>query len=281
METGRSFTWWDGRWHEGDVQLMSSRTHAAWLASTVFDGARALEGRTPDLDRHCRRLVRSAEVLGLAAPMRAEAIVELAQDGLTRFAKDASLYIRPMLHAEAGDVIAPVPETTVFTLSIWESGLPQPGPRSACVTKLRRPGPELVPTLAKAACLYPQAWLAQKEAKARGFDDALMLDPVGNVAEFAYTNVFFAKDGEVYTPVWNGCFLSGITRQRVIQLLREAGVAVHERAIRAHEVEDADEVFCTGNYAKLLPLTRIEDRVFQPGPLYAKARELYWDWMHA
>ena len=107
-----------------------------------------------------------------------------------------------------------------------------------------------------------------------------MLDMTGNVAEFANSNIFIAKDGKVHTPAINGTFLNGITRQRIIQLLRDAGVEVFERAITWHAVMDADEVFNSGNYAKVVPVTRVEDRELQPGPIANRARELYWEFSH-
>jgi branched-chain amino acid aminotransferase len=108
-----------------------------------------------------------------------------------------------------------------------------------------------------------------------------MLDPIGNVAEFATANLFIAKDGIVHTPVPNGTFLNGITRQRVIKLLRQVGTQVEERTLTFAEVLAADEVFSTGNYGKVLPTTRIEQRDLQPGPVAAKARAFYWEFAHA
>lgn len=278
--TDQTLVFVDGAWHEGDIKLLSARSQATYQAALVFDGARAIDGHTPDLDRHCQRVVRSARALGLEPTHEPEAIVELCQEGIARFPKGESLYIRPTYHADQG-FIAPDPSSTKFSLAIWKAALPEPGPRTVALAKQRRPSAEYAPTDAKAACLYPQAGLALIEAHKRGFTDALMLDPVGHVAEFGYSNVMIGKDGAVHTPIWNGCFLNGITRQRVIALLREAGIAVHERPIRFEEVLDADEVFATGNFAKLLPVTGVEDRAFQPGPLYATARELYWDWMYS
>jgi branched-chain amino acid aminotransferase len=107
-----------------------------------------------------------------------------------------------------------------------------------------------------------------------------MLDPLGNVAEFATANLFIAKDGAAHTPVCNGTFLNGITRQRVAGLLRDAGVPVYERTITWSEILDADEVFSTGNYSKVVPVTRVEDRTFQPGPVARRARGLYWEFAH-
>jgi branched-chain amino acid aminotransferase len=104
---------------------------------------------------------------------------------------------------------------------------------------------------------------------------------LGNVAETGTSNVFMVKDGIVMTPVPNGAFLNGITRQRVIALLREAGIEVRETTLSVADFLDADEIFSTGNYLKVVPVTRIEDRSLQPGPVHQRARRLYWDWAHA
>ena len=107
-----------------------------------------------------------------------------------------------------------------------------------------------------------------------------VIDHQGNVAEFATSNLFIAKDGAAHTPAANGTFLAGVTRARVMQLLRDAGIRVHERTIAWSEVLDADEVFSTGNYGKVLPVTRVEKRDLQPGPVYHRAREMYWEFAH-
>jgi len=138
-----------------------------------------------------------------------------------------------------------------------------------------------MPVDAKAGCLYPNNARALFEARARGFDDAIMCDSLGNAAELATSNIFMVKDGIVSTPVPNGTFLSGITRQRVIGLLRGAGVQVLETTMRYADFERADEIFSTGNFSKVLPVIRIGERALQPGPMYRKARELYWAFAHA
>ena len=107
-----------------------------------------------------------------------------------------------------------------------------------------------------------------------------MLDPDGMVAELATSNIFLAKDGVAITPVANGTFLAGVTRRRVIQLLRAAGAPGEEASVSVDDLKRAAEIFSTGNHAKVVPITRIEDRDLQPGPLYQKARQLYWDYAH-
>jgi branched-chain amino acid aminotransferase len=123
--------------------------------------------------------------------------------------------------------------------------------------------------------------MALTEAGARGFDNCLLRDMLGNVAELANANVFMVKDGVVYTPAPNGTFLSGITRKRVIGLLRDDGVSVVENILRYEDFLDADEIFSAGNFSKVAPMTRIDDRNLQIGPIARRARKLYWDFAHA
>jgi branched-chain amino acid aminotransferase len=277
----KAFTYIDGTWHEGNPPILGPMSHATWLSSIIFDGARAFEGVAPDLDRHCERAINSARTMGLRPMLSAGEIEELAREGIRKHVKTAELYIRPMFFAESG-WIYPDPDTTRFTLSVYESAMPKPTEGcSVGLSPYRRPAPDQAPTDAKASCLYPNSGRALREVEKRGFDNCVLLDPMGHVAELATANVMMAKDGVVHTPAANGTFLAGITRRRVIQLLRDAGKEVQERSISYGELVEADELFSVGNYGKVLPITRIEQRHLQPGPVYARARELYWDFAHS
>ncbi len=279
--TVTSICYYNGTWGTGEVPLMTSATNAAWLANAVFDGARAFEGVAPDLDLHCARAIRSAEGLLMKPPVTAERVLELAREGIAMFPADAALYIRPMFWAETG-LVAIDPDSTQFALVIHKSPLPDPlRGFSLCLSPYRRCSPEQAPTHAKAACLYPMAGLAIADAKRRGFDNAVMCDPIGNVAELTAQNIMIVKDGIGHTPVPNGTFLNGITRQRVIGLLRGAGIEVRERTIRPAELHEADEIFSTGNHGKVVPCVRYEGKALEAGPVYRKARELYWAFAHA
>jgi branched-chain amino acid aminotransferase len=279
----QTWTYLDGDWHEGNVPVLGPRSHAMWLGSSVFDGARAFEGVTPDLDRHCARVNASAAALGLEPTVDLETMVGLASDGVKKFAPDAALYIRPMYWAEQGGYMSvpPDPASTRFLLCLYETPMPPPSGFSVTLSPFRRPTVESMPTDAKAGCLYPNNGRAIMEAKARGFDNALVRDMLGNIAETGTSNIFMVKDGVVLTPVPNRSFLNGITRQRIIRLLRQGGVEVAETALTMADFLDADEIFSTGNYSKVVPVTRIEDRELQPGPLGNRARRLYWEWAHA
>lgn len=281
--TTKTWTYFEDKWHEGNVPIMGPRTHAAWLCSVVFDGARYFEGVTPDLELHCARVNDSAKKMFLKPMVSAETWIKLAREGIAKFEKDAALYIRPMYWAEKEGpwVQAHDPESTRWCLSIYEAPMRPPKGFSLTLSPFRRPTFDTMPVDAKAGCLYPNNARALFHAHARGFDNAIVCDVLGNVAELATSNVFMAKGGIVYTPIPNGTFLAGITRQRVITLLRHAGVTVIEKILTYQEFELADEIFSTGNYSKVVPVTRIEGNFLQPGPLYTKARELYWSFAHA
>ncbi|WP_069877421.1 branched-chain amino acid aminotransferase [Bosea sp. BIWAKO-01] len=280
----QTWSWFEGEWHEGNPGIMGPRTHASWLASTVFDGARYFEDKAPDLDKHAARVNRSAHVLGLKATMSAEEIIAKTYEGAKKFAPGTALYVKPMYWGEADGLstIMADPESTKFCLCLFEAPMPVPS-NGFSVTQgaYRRPTLETMPTDSKAGCLYPNNARVLRAAKAAGFDNALVLDMLGNVAETATSNIFMAKDGVVKTPVANGTFLNGITRQRVISLLRQDGITVEETSLRYSDFEQADEIFISGNYSKVMPVSRIDNTALQPGPLFRKARELYMDFTHS
>jgi branched-chain amino acid aminotransferase len=145
-------------------------------------------------------------------------------------------------------------------------------------TSFRRPVLENAVVNAKAGCLYPNNARMLREARAKGFSNALALDAMGNVAETATANIFMVRDGEVFTPIANGTFLAGITRARHIANLRADGVTVHETVLGYADFEAADEVFMSGNMSKVTPVTAFDDRQYQIGPVTRRVRELYWDW---
>lgn len=281
--TSRTWTFFEGEWHEGNVAIMGPRTQGAWLASVLFDGARAFEGVTPDLDRHCARINDSARVFKLKPVVSDQDWLALCLEGVRKFETDAALYIRPMYWADSGGGGGVMfdPETTRWCLCIYEAPMPEPTGVAITLSPHRRPTMETAPVAAKASCLYPNNGHAMLEAASRGFDNCLLRDMLGNIAELANANIFMVKDGVVFTPVPNGTFLSGITRARVIGLLRGDGMTVVEKPLSYQDFLDADEIFSAGNYSKVAPMTRIETRSLPIGPVYRRARELYWDFAHA
>ncbi|MFQ5622675.1 MAG: branched-chain amino acid aminotransferase [Paracoccaceae bacterium] len=276
-------TWFDGAWHEGNLPILGAADHATWQGTMVFDGARNFEGVMPDLDLHCQRIIRSAHAMGLEPPIGAEEIQGLIEEGVERLGRDKALYLRPMMWScEASPaLIDPLPESTRCAICIESLPMPQPGDFPLTVSPYRRPRQDTALTEAKAACLYPNNARIVGEARSRGFRNALSLDLDDNVAETASTNVFMVRDGEVLTPVPNGTFLAGVTRLRVIDLLRRDGTEVIETSLTVSDFHQADEIFLTGNAAKVLPVTRFEERNLNAGRVCSRARELYWDYAHS
>jgi branched-chain amino acid aminotransferase len=278
-----TWNWFKGEWLPGNPPIMGPRTHAAWLASSVFDGARVFEGVMPDMDQHAARVNISATKMGLKPTMQPDEILRLTREGVKKFKPGEALYVKPMYWAEfdGGSTILPDPESTQFCLSIYIAPLPEPVGAKLTVSKFRRPTLETMPTDVKTGALYPNNARCLREALSRGFTNALVLDMLGNVAETASTNIFMVKDGVVMTPNPTGAFLNGITRQRTIKVMREAKIEVLETTLRVDDFLEADEIFTSGNYSKVAPVAQLETREFQPGPMYRRARELYWAYAHS
>ncbi|MEL6236259.1 MAG: branched-chain amino acid aminotransferase [Pseudomonadota bacterium] len=283
MALGRIIrTFVDGRWHEGSAPVLGAADHGAWQGTMVFDGARAFEGVTPDLDLHCARIVASAETMGMTPTHSAEEMVAIAQAGLAGYAPDAAVYVRPMMWSRdaAPGLIPPDPDSTGFCLCLEDLPMPDPVGISLTVSPFQRPHPMAAMTEAKCGALYANNGRIIREAMSRGFDNALSLDFEGNVAETASTNIFMVRGGELFTPVPNKTFLAGITRARILGLLRDDGMKVHETTLTVADFHEAEEIFTTGNAAKVMPVTRFEDHALQYGPVARRARALYWAYAH-
>jgi branched-chain amino acid aminotransferase len=274
-------TFHDGRWQQGSVPVMRSADHGTWLGTLVFDGARQFDGVTPDLQAHCERVNRSALSLGMNPSLSTEAIMERVHEGLAEFDDSAAVYIRPMYWSTGyGEgFISADAESTDFCLCLQEIPMPSADASATLgTTRFSRPTQDVATVDAKAACLYPNNARMIREAISKGFSNALVCDSLGNVAESATSNVFMAREGEVFTPIPNGTFLNGITRQRILGLLRENGLTVHESCLTYDDFHQADEVFLTGNIAKVTPITAFENTRYELGPVAKLARESYMDW---
>ncbi len=275
---GRYTTWFKGDWSDGNTPLIGAMDHSVWLASTVFDGARSIHRMAPDLRAHCERTFDSAERVGLRVPLSVDRMMEIAVEGIHRFPDDVDLYIRPLVFGTEG-LLVPVAEQSAFALTLFEAPLPPFEGFSAVQSSRRRPSPVAATTDAKASALYPNVARALREAKEAGYENAVILDPDGNVAEFATANLFFVdRTGAVVTPAANGTFLAGITRARVIKLLAAEGIAVEERTVAPAELDQARELFSTGNYGKIMPCTRYGSRELPIGPVATVARTRYLEY---
>jgi branched-chain amino acid aminotransferase len=282
MATGTHIrTYFNGQWHDGDLPVMRAADHGAWLGSTVFDGARYVNGMAPDLEAHCARVNRSAEALMITPTVPTQEMVGIVREGLGAYPKEAAVYIRPMYWGIDGDptAIIPSPDRTGFAICLEAIPMPPEGATTTLTrTRFRRPVLETAVVNAKAGCLYPNNARMLAEARAKGFGNALVADAMGNVAETATANVFMVKDGVVFTPIANGTFLAGITRARHMANLCADGIDVREAVLSFEDFHAADEVFLSGNMSKVTPVTAFDDTAYAVGPITQRARQLYWEW---
>jgi branched-chain amino acid aminotransferase len=216
--------------------------------------------------------------------LASQEIEGIARDGLRAYGAGQAVYVRPMYWAlDGSDLgVAPKPGATGFALCLEEVPMPDPDFATTLTrTRFRRPVLEDNVCNAKAGCLYPNNARMLVEAKAKGFGNALVADAMGNVAESATANVFMVRDGVVFTPIPNGTFLAGITRARHIANLRADGAEVVETVLTFDDFHAADEVFLSGNFAKITPVRGFDDTRYKTHATASRARTLYWDWAHS
>jgi branched-chain amino acid aminotransferase len=247
--------WFDGKlvpWREANVHVL---THALHYASSVFEGQRAYGGVIFRLSDHSTRLRRSAELLGFEIPWTVEEI-DAACNEVVKANGFTDAYVRPVAWRGSEQMgVSPKGTKPHLAIAAWEWGkyfAPEIAAKGLRldIAPWRRPAPYTAPVHSKAAGLYMIATLSKKHADERGYDDALMFDWRGQVAEATGANAFFVKDGALYTPTPD-CFLNGITRQTVMDLARRRGVEVIEKAIWPEELEGFQQMFITGSAAEV------------------------------
>ena len=275
------FIWFDGAlrpWREANVHVL---THAMHYASAVFEGARAYGGKVFALEQHSQRLIESARILGFEIPWTREqidtAVIEtLAANGLVNG------YVRPIAWRGSEQMGVSAQKTKPhLAISCWEWGA-YFGPEALAkglrlnIAPWRRPAPYTAPTRSKAAGLYMICTMSKHAAENAGYNDALMLDWRGQVAEATGANIFFLKDGVLHTPTPD-CFLDGITRRTVMGLARRRGIEVVERVIWPEELETFEQAFLTGSAAEVTPLAEIGPWRFEVGALTRQLASDYSD----
>ncbi len=262
--------WYDGAmvpWREAKLHVLS---HGLHYASGVFEGERAYSGHVFKLRAHSERLVSSARILGMTLPYSTEQIDAACRDTLAANGLTEG-YIRPIAWRGSEQLSVSAQHTTVhLAIAAWPwpnlfGDARMAGVRLA-MAHWKRPHPETAPTASKAAGLYMIGTMAKHDAEEQGFQDALMLDWRGRVAEATGANVFFVIDGALHTPTPD-CFLDGITRRTVMALARERQIAVHERPVMPEEMSLASEVFLAGTAAEVTPVRQIGELSFTPGPV--------------
>ena len=271
------FIWFDGKlvpWRDAKVHAL---THALHYASAVFEGERAYSGMVFMSREHAERLRKSAEILDFEIPYTVEEI-DRAKAETLKANNLTDGYLRPIAW-RGSEMMGVAAQKNRIHLAIaawaWPSYF-SPELRAKgirlCMAKYRRPAPDTAPTASKAAGLYMICTISKHEAERKGYQDAMMLDYRGQVAEATGANVFFVMNGELHTPKPD-CFLDGITRKTVMDLARARQLKVVERAIMPEEMASATECFLTGTAAEITPVGEIDKYRFTPG----KVTQALWD----
>ncbi|MBV9777596.1 MAG: branched-chain amino acid aminotransferase [Acetobacteraceae bacterium] len=262
--------WWDGAlvpWRDARLHVLS---HGLHYASAVFEGERAYKGHIFRLRDHTERLIQSARLLGFEIPYTAEQIDAACYETL-RANNLTDAYVRPIAWRGSEQLAVSAQLTKIhLAIATWEwpsyFGAERMKGIRLGMAEWRRPSPETAPTASKATGLYMIGTLSKHKAEAAGYDDALMLDWRGQVAEATGANIFFVMDGEIHTPTPD-CFLDGITRRSVMSLAKNRQMTLIERAIRPDEMAGATEAFLAGTAAEVTPIREIGQYRFTPGQI--------------
>ncbi len=273
------FIWMDGKiipWRDAKVHVL---THGLHYGSCVFEGERAYEGKVFKLREHSQRLIKSGKLLGFKIPYSLEEIEKATLDIIEK-QKIHNGYIRPVAW-RGSEMMAVSAQKTTIHLAIatweWPSYFGKEAKERGLklqISKWARPAPNMAPTASKAAGLYMICTLSKHAAEDAGFDDALMLDYRGFIAEATGANMFFVMNGELHTPTPD-CFLDGITRRTVMELARKRGLKVVERHIQLEELAKASEAFLAGTAAEVTPIGVIGEHTFAVGPVTKQLMEDY------
>jgi branched-chain amino acid aminotransferase len=263
------WVWSDGTlipWRDAKLHVC---THALHYASCVFEGERVYDGTTFKLREHTERLLHSARILGFEIPYSADDIDRACREVIeAQKIKDG--YLRPVAWRGSEQMGVSAQQSRIhLAIASWEwPAYFTPEARlqgiRMQVSKWRRPAPDTAPTDSKAAGLYMICTLSKHKAEADGYNDALMFDYRGRVAEATGANIFFVKDGEIHTPIAD-CFLNGITRRTVIDLAKKRQYRIHERAIMPSELPGFDEAFLSGTAVEVTPVRQIDAMTYQVG----------------
>lgn len=271
--------WYDGEivpWREAKVHVL---THGLHYGSCVFEGEAVYNGTVFKLTEHSERLRASAELLGFSLPYSTEELNQATQDIVAKQGIENG-YVRPLAW-RGSEQMAILTDQSKIHVAIatwtWPAYYTDAAKRQGAkltYAKWKRPSPETAPHAAKAAGLYMICTLSKNAAVEAGFQEALMLDWRGYVAETTSSNVFFVIDGALHTPTPD-CFLDGITRRTVMDLAKKRGIEVIERHIKPEEIASAQEMFLTGTAAEVTPVAQLDDQEFSVGPIGTQLMEDY------
>lgn len=271
--------WFNGEmvpWNDAKTHVVS---HGLHYGGCVFEGERVYNGNIFKLEEHTQRLFDSAKIIGFEIPYTVEDINEACRQCVTEN-NLTEAYVRPVAWRGSGEMGISAKKTGVHVaIAAWEwpkyffpKG--EDGGIHLITANWRRPDPATAPTQAKAAGLYMIATMAKHQAEAAGYDDALMLDWQGRVAESTGSNIFVIKDGHIRTPIAD-CFLDGITRRTVMGLAKDMGHEVEEVRMMPNDLTLADEIFVTGTAAEITPVGGIDETRYKTGPITKKLQDAY------
>jgi len=252
------YVWLNGDLVPHELANIHVLTHSLHYSGAVFEGERSYNGKVFKLREHTERLVKSAEVLGLTVPYSVDEIIK-AHELLIEKNNVKDAYIRPLVWcgSESLNLTNPNLSTNVLIAAVPSM------PRSFVeginlhIGRWRKAAPDMMPTQSKSAAHYNMAITSKKEAKSYGYDDALLLDYEGFIAECTTTNIFFVKDNVLYTPIADR-FLNGITRQTIIEIAKELGIEVKEERIKLEQLEDFTGCFNTGTAIEVQHISSID-----------------------
>ncbi|HEU5048141.1 MAG TPA: branched-chain amino acid aminotransferase [Rickettsiales bacterium] len=275
------FIWYNGKmmeWRDAKVHVLN---HGLHYASCVFEGERVYNGKVFKLTEHTERLANSAKILGFDLPYSVAQLDAVTKEVVAKNGIENG-YVRPVAwrgsemmavsaqHNKIHVAVAAWSWPSYFSNEAKERGL------RLQISKWARPAPNTAPTASKAAGLYMICTLSKHAAEKEGYEDALMLDYRGLIAEATGANVFLVFNGELHTPVPD-CFLDGITRRTIIDLAKARGIKVVERQIKPEELANASEVFLCGTAAEVSPVGVVGDYKFTVGPIAKQLMQDYSD----
>ena len=278
--------WMDGElvpWDEARVHVL---THSLHYGSGVFEGIRAYAAADGPavfrLTDHIQRLLDSAKLLMMDIPFTRDELVEACK--LTVRANNMdSCYVRPIAYLGYGEMgLNPLPCKVNVSIAVWPWGayLGEESLEAGVRVKIsswRRMDPNVIPVAAKGTGIYINSSLAKVEAMKAGYDEAILLNTQGLVAECTGENVFIVKDGVLRTPPTSTGALEGITRDSLMTIARDFGIPVEEANLLRHDLYLADEAFLTGTAAELTPIRSVDDReIGDPGPITRRIQDTYF-----
>ncbi len=261
--------WIDGEfvdWRKANVHVL---THSLHYGSTVFEGDRAYEGEIFRLSDHSQRLINSAHIMGFEMNFTREQIDDACKETLAKSGL-GDAYVRPFAWRGSDMMgVASKNNRIHFGVACWHWGAyfadKMQGIRMA-ISDWKRPAPDTIPSKSKGAGLYMICTLSKDAAMAKGYDDALMYDYKGRVAECTGAHIFFIRDGELHTPT-NDILLDGITHDTVVKLAQKRGYNVYKRDIYPSELAHFSECFVVGTAAEVTPVREIQGIHYTPGEI--------------